>query len=58
VPGDHGAASSAEPAPPAQTPQQAGAWLAAYLQPPAGSPQGPVPGEGGAATSRHSQTER
>jgi hypothetical protein len=61
VPVGHGVASpasSTSPAPPAQTPQEAGAWLAAYLQPPAGTSQVAAPGEAGRATGRDSQPER
>jgi hypothetical protein len=58
MPGGHDVSASAEPAPPAQTPQQAGAWLAAYLQPPAGGPAAAAPAEAGPAPGRPSQTER
>jgi hypothetical protein len=59
APGDHGDPSPAEPAPPAQTPQQAGAWLAAYLNaPPGNGPQAGEPEDMGPPTSWQSQTER
>jgi signal transduction histidine kinase len=53
LPGRRGDLPAAAPAPPAQTPQEAGNWLAAYL-----SPHDAASAAAGPAPSRHSQTER